>query len=113
VTCCWTARIDRGKFPGAVVDRARAEPVTTLLGAVATVPNLRAVIDESAAVQGLPLSTVANSIGVTRQYLARVAAGGTMPLDLYLNLCTCLGLDPRAHATLTESTLSLVSDPSP
>jgi hypothetical protein len=87
--------------------------VTTLLGAVATVANLREIIDQATKARKTSLRAVAGALSVTRQYLAKTAAGGTMPVDLYLDLCTLLDLDPMAHAVPTEATIALSKVPTP
>jgi hypothetical protein len=81
---------------------------TTLLGAVATVTDLRRKLRAAAEKKGTTLSAVAEAVGVTRQYLERVAAEGTMPVELYISVCTELGLTPSQHAKITPTTKKLI-----
>lgn len=85
-----------------------AKATTTLLGPVATVTGLRKILAAAAKAKGTTLRAVAEEAGVSRQYLERVAAEGTMPVDLYISVCTLLGLDPSKHAKITPTTRELI-----
>jgi hypothetical protein len=81
---------------------------TTLLGPVATVAGLLRKLRAAAAKRNTTLGKVAETVGVTRQYLERVAAKGTMPAQLYIDVCTELGIDPSKHAKITPTTRTLI-----
>jgi hypothetical protein len=85
-----------------------ADDKTTLLGPVATVAGLLRKLRAAAAKRKTTLGKVAETVGVTRQYLERVAAKGTMPAQLYIDVCTELGIDPSKHAKITPTTRTLI-----